>query len=618
MKRLWKICIWFFFLIGFLMCLLVIGAGVVIFILHEQERDPDLPDKIVLSLTLDKMIEEDGGPLLSFVNDSSLTLPALAQAMQQAAQDQRVAGIQINIGGQFTSFSQAQELRNMILLFRKSGKQVLVYSDSFASSSQGIPYYIASTADQIWMAPSGIVSVPGFSIEPMFVKMLFEKYGITAEFSQRKGYKTAPNIFLYDHLTDEHRKSLEKLTDGLTRQLVSGIASARNLTVSKIYALLFQEGLHSQQAVEMDLIDQLGYPHDVRDHWQVDEETEFVTMSAYVGESKSEAKQKAYIAYIVAQGYIHSGESTIHPLIGSQTIGSKTILNNLTDLEKHILSQKEADFDGQEIKGVLIRINSPGGSYIASDQIYAKILDFKQKVNVPVVISMGQVAASGGYFIAMGADKVFALSGTLTGSIGVYGGKISFEKLLHDQGITSGKISSGPYAGILSPLRGLSAVQRAQLEQEMDWIYADFVGKAAQQRDMSVNELEQFAQGRVWTGDDAAENQLIDEIGGFSDVLDYYRDILKLSEDTELELVVQNQGLKNFIKESLGGADVATIFNIMPIELLSLIFSQEINHMHKAYTTSAKTSLPMALINRLNVLSPTMALSLAPEYYQLF
>lgn len=617
MKRLWKIFLWSFTIIGFL-TVLVLGGGIAAWI--SQEQDQALPDNIVLSLSLNNMLQEDQGPLASFLDHPPLSIATLAKALDQAARDSRVQGVQIKMGAQFHAFSQAQELRKMLTLFRKSGKQVLVYSDSFSDAAAGVPYYIATSADEIWMAPSGMLSVPGFSMETVFVKGLFDKYGITAEMAQRKGYKTAANMFLYDHLTDEHRKTLENLTDGLTSQLVSGIAASREQKLSVAYDLLAKGSLHSQQALDRQWIDQLAYPHDVKDFWE-EKGTEFVSMAAYANERKPEAKVKAHLAYIVAQGVIHSGKSDVNPFLGDETIGADSFVASLTDLEEHLLAQSDEEFDGPEIEGLLIRINSPGGSYIASDQIYAKILDFKKKTNIPVIVSMGQVAASGGYFMAMAGDQIFALSGSLTGSIGVYGGKMHVQKLLQDQGITTAKISAGPYAGALSPLSGFTVAQRAQLEKEMDWIYADFVGKAAEQRDMSADEMEKYAQGQVWSGIEAAENQLIDKVGGLADSLAYFREILKLSDRTDLILVQQEQDVspEDLIQNFFGGAQFASVFNYLPKQFLSLFFASEIQALSSAnpglshYMTGSYAGQ-----DNLTDLMRHQSLMLPLEYHQLF
>ena len=617
MKRLWKILLWSFTIIGFLTVLLL-GGGIAAWI--SQEQDAALPDNIVLSLSLDKMLQEDQGPLSSFMDQPPLTIAGLAKALNQAARDPRVQGIQIHLGGQFHAFSQAQELRKMLTLFRKSGKQVLVYSDSFADIAAGVPYYIATSADQIWMAPSGVLSVPGFSMETVFVKGLFDKYGVTAEMAQRKGYKTAVNMFLYDHLTDEHRQTLENLTDGLTSQLVSGIAASREQKLSVAYDLLAKGSLHAQQAIDGEWIDQLAYPHDVTAYWE-DKGADFVSMTTYASEHKAEAQEKAHLAYIVAQGAIHSGESQVNPFSGNETIGSDSLLASLNDLEDHIAAQMDEDFEGPEIKGLLIRVNSPGGGYIASDQIYAKILDFKKKTNIPVVVSMGQVAASGGYFIAMAGDQVFALSGSLTGSIGVYGGKMHVQKLLQDQGITTAKISAGPYAGALSPLSGFTLAQRAQLEKEMDWIYADFVGKAAEQRRMPADEMEKYAQGQVWSGIDAAENQLVDKIGGLADAIAYFREILEVSDQTDLILVQQEQDIspENLIQNFLGGAQLAAMFNYLPPQFMSLFFASEIQAISSG--SPAVSAFMSKMVPGQKGISDGMthkSLMLPPEYHQLY
>lgn len=475
---------------------------------------------ILLELDLTRGVLETppASPLAAFRARHLPTLRELVSALRKGAKDDAVVGLVAHLGGQGLSLAQVQDLREAVADFRASGKPAVAWTESFGEVGGGtVPYYLATAFDEIWVQPSGELGVTGVSIQATFVRGALDKAGVIPQFGKRREYKTAVDTFTEKEMTGPAREMAARLAESSYEQIVEGIAVRRGLTVAKVRELVDSAPLAAEVGREAGLVDQLGYRSDVYDALRksLGETTALLAERYHRRGSRSLQgvldnlpwPQKPVVAVVRISGGITTGRNSGGgPLAGPRT-GSDTITAAL-----------RAIADDDKVKAVVLRIDSPGGSYIASDAIRHEVLRLRA-TGRPVVASMGSVAASGGYFVAMPADLVVAQPGTITGSIGVLSGKGVVRDALGRIGISQQAVSEGQNARMYSAAEEFSAEQWERLEETLDRIYADFVAKAAQDRGLPEAELESLARGRVWTGADAFDRKLVDELGGFERAL---------------------------------------------------------------------------------------------------
>lgn len=495
---------------------------------------PRVPAGTVLELDLEAPLDESGaaGPI-PFVPAEGRSLLDVLLALEKARTDPHVKGLVARVGsGQ--SLATVQELREALAAFRASGKPAVAWAESFGEMTPGVSGYVLATAfDEIWLQPSGDVGLSGLFGEAMFLRGALDKLGVEPQMSGRKEYKNAVNQYTETTFTPPHKASMEALLQSLTAQIVDDLATSRPKLGDKaaVKALLEGGPLSAQQALDQGLVDKLGYKDEVLASLEArfGDDSHLLWLHRYgerAGLAHADEGPGDVVALIVAKGTVTRGRNRIDPLSGGESFGSDTIAT--------AIRQAAGDDD---VKVILLRVDSPGGSYVASDTIWRAVEQAKA-TGKKVVASMGDLAASGGYFVSMGADTVVASRATVTGSIGVFAGKLVTAGLWDKLGVSFEAVAASPAVdpSFFSNDVAYSPAARRHLEQMLDRIYLDFTTKAAAGRKMSWERLEPLAHGRIWTGADAKEQGLVDETGGFLRALEAARALGGIAPDAPLRL----------------------------------------------------------------------------------
>ncbi|MEU1389925.1 MULTISPECIES: signal peptide peptidase SppA [unclassified Nonomuraea] len=486
---------------------------------------------LVLELDLTEGLTEGppSDPVAAVLSMRKTRLSDVLSGLRRAGRDSRVKALVVKLGGNPMGLAMVQELREAVTRFRASGKLTVAYAETFGEFSGGtVPYYLATAFERVYLQPSGDVGLTGVAIEQRFLKGALTKLGVAVEAGQRHEYKTAVNTFTQDHMTEPHRESMTRIVESVAEQLVRGIAEGRRLDPGKVRELVDRGPFTASEARETGLVDALAYRDEVYDEIRraTGGEAHLLFVSRY---ARSAAVRKLPhpmadgIALVHGSGQIRSGRSGRSPLGGGGAMGSDTISAALRAARRD-----------EHVKAVVFRVDSPGGSYVASDTVWREVT-LTRRVK-PVIVSMGDLAASGGYFVSMGADVIVAQPGTLTGSIGVYGGKPVMTDLLQKIGINTELVADGVNAGMFSTARGFSPEQWDRVNGWLDRIYDDFVGKVAQSRDLTRERVHELARGRVWTGADAHANGLVDELGGLEHALGLARERAGLADDAPVRV----------------------------------------------------------------------------------
>ncbi|MGW6277209.1 signal peptide peptidase SppA [Kribbella sp. NPDC055071] len=470
-----------------------------------------------LDLTRGVLETPPSSPVAAFRARHLPTLRELVAALRKGGRDDSVVGVVAHLGGQRLSLAQVQDLREAVADFRTSGKLAVAWTESFGETSHGtVPYYLATAFDEIWVQPSGDLGITGVSVQATFIRGALDKAGVIPQFGKRREYKTAVDTFTEKEMTGPAREMASRLAESAYEQIVEGIAVRRRLDPARVRELVDSAPLPAQAGLDAGLVDRLGYRSDVYDDL---------------------SKQLAYDERLLAERYIRRGPRTLdevrrrlpwpaRPLVavvrvsGGITVGrnSSSPMGGPGSGSDTVGAALRSVSENDRVKAVVLRVDSPGGSYVASDAIRNEVLRLRA-TGRPVIASMGGVAASGGYFVAMPADVIVAQPGTITGSIGVLTGKGVVRDALSRIGISQQAVSEGANARMYSAQEEFTDDQWARLEETLDRIYQDFVAKAAQDRGLPFDELEALARGRVWTGADAHERKLVDELGGFQHAL---------------------------------------------------------------------------------------------------
>ncbi|MGH8826911.1 MAG: signal peptide peptidase SppA [Jiangellaceae bacterium] len=475
---------------------------------------------ILLELDLTRGLSEAPArtPVESLRARHTPVLRSIVDALRKAAADDQVIGLVAHVGRRQPTLAQSAELRAAVTDFRQTGKSTVCWSESYGEMGPGnVVYHVASAFEQVWLQPSGDVGLTGVVAEAVFIRDALDKLGVSSQIGQRHEYKTAANMFLESSMTEAHREMAARLVTSAMDTIVADVAASRGLDEDSVRAAVDRAPLTADEAVERGLVDRLGYRDEVYDDLRgrlgkVD--LRFVErygkgLAAFSGLTPRLVKpRKPVVAVIHASGPIHLGRSGGMAPVSGRSIGSDTL--------GAVLRAAGADRD---VKAVVLRVDSPGGSYLASDAIRREVLRLRS-TGRPVVASMASVAGSGGYYIAMPADIVVANAGTITGSIGVVAGKQVIREALSRIGVERDSVATGTYAEMFSTQRPFSDDEWQRMEGWLDRVYADFTAKAAQDRGMPVAELHEVAKGRVWTGADASKIGLVDEIGGLSRAVD--------------------------------------------------------------------------------------------------
>lgn len=521
------------------------------------------------------------------------SLYALIARMDRAAEDKAVAAVLLKIEGLQLGRGKLNELRAAVGRLRKAGKPV--YAE--LASADSAQYLLAATCDEIIMPPSGMLMIPGVRAEVMFYKGLLDKLGIKADLMQMGKYKGAGEPYSRTKMSPALRESLEALIDDYYEQLATQIATNRKLKVATVKALIDRGAFTAAGAKKAGLIDHVLYADQFRETLKktlkTDEiklvtryrkkkiDTDFSGFGGMMklmelmlgGKDSRRASKSKKLAVIYAVGTIMPGKSS-SDVFGSRTVGSTTLVKAL---------KKAAD--DENVKAIVLRVNSPGGSALASDLIWRETVRIKK----PIIASMGDVAGSGGYYISMGADKIFAEPGTLTGSIGVIGGKLVTGGLFEKIGITTDVISRGKNSGALSSTQPFTPDERKVWLAIMEDIYRQFVSKAAEGRKMPNEKLEQLAQGRVYTGCMAKRNGLIDELGTLKDAIAEAKKAAGLKPDEKVELLILPRP-KTIFEQMFGDPSAATRLGSLAAELTETLSQVEL--FRRLFTEPVVTIMP--------------------------
>ncbi|MEZ5932959.1 MAG: signal peptide peptidase SppA [Alphaproteobacteria bacterium] len=511
--------------IGILTILVTISLGVLAWMFFPQ--DEGLPERAVLTLDLRQGFDEAAhSTSLAALNlEPGLTLADAVMAIERAGEEPRIAGLVARINGGGPGFAQAQELRNAIRRFRGQGKFAYAFSTSFGEFGPGtLGYYLASAFDEIHLQPLGAVGLTGLYLETPLLKDLFEQLGVTPSGGKRGPYKTAANMFTENGLTPEHRESLEWLASSLDDQIKAGIAADRGFEADAVDRLIDDGPYSAEEAFHAGLVDRLSYWDEVvtRAEKEAGASADLIDLEKFARLVPAKRGDGQVIALIEGVGQIQEGNNGDGP--GGWVMGADTVARAIGDA-----------IEDSDVRAILFRISSGGGSAVASETIGRQVRRAVE-LKKPVIVSMGDVAASGGYWIAMDATRIVADPGTLTGSIGVLAGKPVIDDLWKKLGVNWGTIGKGANASMWSLSRDYGVRGRERLESFLDQTYAAFTAGVARGRGMTVDDVDAIAEGRVWTGEQAKERGLVDELGGFTRALEIARVEIGLEPDQPVEI----------------------------------------------------------------------------------
>jgi protease-4 len=515
------------FLLGFVIGLLFAGLVIVIIGFAAVRMGGDRPvtvaDNSALVLDLQGSVPEQAPvdvPLPFLGQQQVLTVVDTWQLLRKAAIDNHIRALILEPQGLDLGWAKLEELRADILAFKKSGKPVYAYLRGAGTKE----YYLASAADKVFMAPEDELDVKGIRAELLYVKGTLDKLGVTMEFEHVGKYKDAPDTFTKTGPSPETLETTNQILDQYYGDLVAVIADGRKKTPDQVKALIDDGPFVGQGALDGGLVDALLFEDQMYGQLkdQLKAEVKKIGSHSYAKAQVSGFEGKTRIALVTGDGEITRGSS------GDSVSDSGITATGM------IKSLREVEADSS-IKGVILRIDSPGGDGIASDDILheVKVLSAKK----PVVISMSDLAASGGYFIAMTGDPVLAYSNTLTGSIGVFFGKINLRGLYDKIGVNKQLLTRGKFAAIDSEYAPLTDEQRAKVQREIQVFYKGFVDRVAEARKQPYDKVEPLAQGRVWLGTQAKQNGLIDEIGGLDRAVELIKQRAKIAAAEQISLV---------------------------------------------------------------------------------
>ena len=522
-------------------------------------RGPSIPDQSVL-------VVRPGGELLEVLPDDVVgqvlggdagTVRGLIESLQKAKRDPRITSVLLLPATlELPFWGKVQELRDAMVDFRRSGKTVVAFLEYGGDRE----YYLASAADRVFLLPTSPLDLTGIASYEIFLRGALDKLGAYPDFVHIGAYKTAVNQFTEKGFTPEHREMTESLNRDLYEQLVRGIAEARKKTPDEVRRLLDEGPFTPDAARQAGLVDELAYLDQLDDRvaaLKVDDDSrERVEERDYrrVSSRSLGVRTASRIAVLYASGVIASGRSTQDSVNGA-VVGSDTMVEQLERIR-----------DDDSIKAIVLRVDSPGGSSVASDVIWRELsITRDQNPSRPLIASMSDLAASGGYYISMPAQVIVAQPGTLTGSIGIFGGKVVVGDTLEKVGIATETVQSGRNANLSSPFDPFTPEQRDKLMAYMQSFYDGFVRKAAESRHTTPEQIHAVAQGRVWTGRQARERGLVDELGGLDRAVVIAKARAGIPADEEVELVTfpPRRTLYEAIAEQFGSSSGGRLWTLL-------------------------------------------------------
>lgn len=535
-------------------CLGILLTGVVIIVItifsiksmvdDGEVKSYKAVENSVLKLSLNDQIKErtvenpfskiNLGPLMP---KGSLGLNTILLNIEKAKQDKNIKGIYLEISNPIAGFATLEEIRNALIDFKSSGKFIYAYSETYSQKA----YYIASTASKLYLNPQGTLEVKGLSSQIMFFKNMLDKVGVEVQIFRHGKFKSAIEPFMLDKMSEANRTQVETYLGSLWNQMLAGISKSRGISVADINKMADNLLIRNpNDALKYKLVDDLKYEDEAMDaikkaiNIDQNDKIHFVSFEKYAESPDKTKSSSNKIAVVYAVGEIVSGEGS------DDQVGSETVAKAL----------REARLD-TSIKAIVFRVNSPGGSALASDVMWREVL--LAKAVKPVVVSMGDVAASGGYYISCAANRIFAQPNTITGSIGVFGIIPNAQKALSEKlGITIDTVNTNKHSDVGTILRGATADEYNYIQKSVEDIYDVFITKVAEGRNISKNNVDSVGQGRVWSGTDALKIKLVDELGGINDAIAYAAKLAKVTSYKLIDLPKQKNPLEELFSN---GAD---------------------------------------------------------------
>jgi len=482
--------------------------------------------------------------------EESDSVRSLVESLRYAKDDARITSVLLRPSSlDLPYWAKLQELRDAILDFRTSGKPVVAFLE-FGGDRE---YYLATAADHVYLLPASPLDLTGVASYEIFLRGALDKLGVQPEFLHIGEYKTAPNQLTETEMTPAHREMAESLNRDTYDQLVRAIAESRKLTEEAVRTLIDRGPFVPSEAVAANLVDGLAYEDELDDKVPAlrdgDEAAEQVEVEEYrnsrgYGSTGFSLSQRPRVAVLYAVGTIVSGRGGFDATDGA-LVGSDAFVEEIRSIK-----------DDSSVRAVVLRIDSPGGSSVASDVIWRELKLLKEdNPSRPLIVSMGDLAASGGYYIATPADEIVAQPSTLTGSIGIYVGKFALREGLQKVGVSTQVVMAGKNADIYSPFTPFTPEQRARVQAFMGDFYKGFVAKVAESRKKTAEEIDALAQGRVWTGAQARERGLVDRLGGLHAAILVAKERAGIDADTEVDVVVypHRRTVYEALSDQLGG-----------------------------------------------------------------
>lgn len=534
---------------------MVLACGVIALLMRFYNgKAVHIPEHTVIMIDFSHNYSESqtDNLLNELLDRQSMSFASLIQSIEMAATDDRIDGIVARLDISGLELAQVQDVAQAITAFKKSGKKTYVFSQGFGPFGQGNrEYYLATYFDKIYMQPHTHIGLTGIGMELPFARNVLDKIGVEPEFYTRYEYKTAMMSLTDKTISPAYRQEMERLGNSLMEELKSGIRTNRKLS-ENLEAIINRAPISSEEGKKLNLIDEIMYLPQVEKAIKDDGAENFVAVEDYATQIYPNEGDLPAIAVLNLSGVINTGENSTD-IDGEFAIGSKSVLSDLGDIE-----------DIENLKALVVRIDSPGGSYNAADEIYFALQQLKKDKNIPIIISQSGYAASGGYFISLAGDVIVAEPTTITGSIGVLGGKFVLQELWQKLGLEWADIKIGNNAGILSMNKPFSAEEQKIFNASLDEVYQDFTQKVLENRKLTQS-IDRVARGRVWTGRQALNLGLVDEMGGLSRAIVVAREKGKIGANEKFKIVSFpreksfSEKIRELIMQSkISAADIAT------------------------------------------------------------
>ncbi len=531
------------FVLGGILLLFITGAIISVAVNSlRKEGTTEVKNNSVLFLDFKQPIVDrasknpfENFSFTSFETNGSTGLNQILQSIKKAQTDKNIKGIYLELSTLNSGIATVEEIRNALLDFKKSGKPIISYSEVYTQKT----YYLASVANKVYLNPKGAMELKGLNAEIMFYKGLLDKADVEAQIIRHGRYKSAVEPFFMDKMSVDNRTQTRAFMQNIWNYLVENIAQARQLTVGEINTLADNLRIREpEDALQYKFVDKLMYKDDVIEELKTltgktkkDDEPELISLKKYSNTPDTEKKslKDPQVAVIYASGEIESGDGA------SDKIGSETVSKAI----------REARLN-DKVKAIVLRVNSPGGSALASEVIWREA-ELANKVK-PVIVSMGDVAASGGYYISAAARKIYASPNTITGSIGVFGLLFNTQKLLNNKlGITIDTVKTNRLADFGSMTRPLTAEEKQIFQEGVEQVYDTFTKRVAEGRKMPQANVDSIGQGRVWSGVEAKQIGLVDAFGGLQDAITEAAKSAQLSKYRIVELPKQKDPFKELL-----------------------------------------------------------------------